>query len=66
MGSGQSWDGMDQLLLPSLNDAHRVAYAAIALAERAHADGQAEDAIHLIDMAYRLFSASLEQRSVYR
>ena len=55
-------DGMDRLLSGSCADAHTVAHAAIALAERAHAQGQDQEAIHLIEMAHRLFSAALEYR----
>ncbi len=41
--------------------AHLVAHAALVLAERAYAAGKAEDAVHLVDVAHRLFGAALEQ-----
>ena len=45
-----------------LSQAHLVAQAALVLAERAYAAGQSEDAVHLVDVAHRLFGAALEQQ----
>ena len=42
------------------SSAHIVAHAALVLAERAYANGNAEDAAHLVDVAHRLFGAALE------
>lgn len=42
------------------HEAHLVAQAALVLAEQAYADGNPEDAAHLVDVAHRLFGAALE------
>jgi hypothetical protein len=39
---------------------HSVAHAALVLAERAYADGKSEDAVHLVEIAHRLFGAAFE------
>ncbi len=44
----------------AFNSAHLVAQAALVLAERAYADGHAEDAARLVDVAHRLFGAVCE------
>ena len=47
----------------TLTGARLVAHAALVLAERAYADGKAEDAAHLVDVAHRLFGAAMEQQN---
>ena len=42
------------------NEARLVAQAALVLAERAYADGNAEDAAQLVDVAHRLFGAACQ------
>ena len=42
------------------DNARLVAHAALLLAEQAYANGQSEDAAHLIDVAHRLFGAAFE------
>lgn len=44
-------------------DAHLVAHAALVLAERAYADGNAQEAERLVDVAHRLFDAMLDARA---
>ena len=44
----------------SPNNAHQIAHAALLLAEQAYAQGKAEDAAYLVDVAHRLFGASME------
>ena len=44
----------------ALTNARLVAQAALVLAERAYADGNPEDAAHLVDVAHRLFGAVCE------
>ncbi len=52
---------VDTLKMRPIARAHLVAQAALVLAERAYAAGEAEDAVHLVDVAHRLFGAALEQ-----
>ena len=52
---------IDKLDARPIAPAHLVAQAALVLAERAYAAGKSEDAVHLVDMAHRLFGAALEQ-----
>ena len=56
--------GFTESLKPRpLSGTRLVAHAALVLAERAYADGKAEDAAHLVDVAHRLFGAAMEQQS---
>ncbi len=52
---------LDTLNMRPVPRAHLVAHAALVLAERAYAAGKSEDAVHLVDVAHRLFGAALEQ-----
>jgi hypothetical protein len=51
---------VNRVNLRSSNSNHTVAHAALALAERAYADGKADDAAHLVEIAHRLFGAAFE------
>ena len=44
----------------AIKDAHLVAQAALLLAERAYAEGNAQEAEHLVNVAHRLFGAMFD------